>query len=228
MLTIDEIKEVRFRTGKGNTYYKADDVDAFIDEVVETFEAKNNEKAELVHKMDILATRIEQYRADEETVRNALLSAQKVADTTLKDANEQSEVIIKNAEAKAEKLIKDAQNKVAKEKEALNALQTLVSEMRTEIFSKVKGCIDLVSALPAEKNVAEIKAKLDREFPTPKADAFFDKPVEEESVEEVKEPAKEEPVEKPESIEDEVVAPVTENTTKFGVLKFGSNYDVDE
>ena len=37
--------------------------------------------------------------ADEETVRNALLSAQKVADSTLKEANEQSEIAVKNAAA---------------------------------------------------------------------------------------------------------------------------------
>ena len=116
MLTIDEIKDVKFRTNRGQSFYKAEDVDAFIDEVIETLEMKNNEKAELVHKMDILATRIEQYRSDEETVRNALLSAQKVADSTLKEANEQSEISLKNAKEKADKMIADAQKEVAKEK----------------------------------------------------------------------------------------------------------------
>ena len=115
MLTIDEIKDVKFRTNRGQSFYKAEDVDAFIDEVIETLEMKNNEKAELVHKMDILATRIEQYRSDEETVRNALLSAQKVADSTLKEANEQSEISLKNAKEKADKMIADAQKEVAKE-----------------------------------------------------------------------------------------------------------------
>ena len=105
MLTIDEIKDVKFRTNRGQSFYKAEDVDAFIDEVIETLEMKNNEKAELVHKMDILATRIEQYRSDEETVRNALLSAQKVADSTLKEANEQSEVSLKNAKEKGIKAV---------------------------------------------------------------------------------------------------------------------------
>lgn len=226
MLTIDEIKDVKFRTGRGSAYYKAEDVDAFIDEVVETFEQNNNEKAELVHKMDILATRIEQYRSDEETVRNALLSAQKIADTTLKEANEQSEVIIKNAEEKAENLIKDAQNQVAKEKESLNALQKLVAEMRTEIFSKVKGCIDIVSALPAEKNVAEIKAKIDKEFPTPKSDINFSKPAE--IIDEPEKEVKQKSEAKEKSGKNEEIPAASENTTKFGVLKFGSNYDVEE
>lgn len=228
MLTIDEIKDVKFRTNRGQSFYKAEDVDAFIDEVIETLEMKNNEKAELVHKMDILATRIEQYRSDEETVRNALLSAQKVADSTLKEANEQSEVSLKNAKEKADQMIADAQKEVAKEKEALVALQKLANEMRSELFMKVKNCIDIVDALPAEGVVKEIKDKLDREFPTPVADAATEK----EEHEEIKlsEPVavKEENIVVEEDDDTTASEPVTEATTKFGVLKFGSNYDVEE
>lgn len=228
MLTIDEIKDVKFRTNRGQSFYKAEDVDAFIDEVIETLEMKNNEKAELVHKMDILATRIEQYRSDEETVRNALLSAQKVADSTLKEANEQSEISLKNAKEKADKMIADAQKEVAKEKEALVALQKLANEMRSELFMKVKSCIDIVDALPSEGVVNEIKAKLNKEFPTPVADLAADKEV----VEEIKlaQPVsvKEDKVVVEDDEKTPVKEPVSEATTKFGVLKFGSNYDVEE
>ena len=219
MLTIDEIKDVKFRTNRGGSFYKAEDVDSFIDDVIETFEQKNNEKAELVHKMDILATRIEQYRSDEETVRNALLSAQKVADSTLKEANEQSEIAVKNAEKKADELIAQAQAEVKKEKDSLVALQKLANEMRTELLMKVKSCIDIV---------AEIQEKLSKDFPTPA--------VAEEVVEPKAEPVKvaEPPVEvekkepAEEIKEEKKTDPALEGTTKFGVLKFGSNYDVEE
>lgn len=227
MLTIDEIKEVKFRTGRGSSYYRAEDVDAFIDEVVETYEHLNAEKAELVHKMDILATRIEQYRSDEETVRNALLSAQKVADSTLKEANEKAEDIIANAEQEAKQIHTTAQNEILKEKEDLEALHRLAAEMRADIFTKMKNCIDLVSALPAEKSVAELKARLDKEFPTPKAThgakSNLFKPAEP-----VAEKKPEPKPEKPAKTEEEMVAAVGEHTRKFGVLKFGTNYDVDE
>lgn len=229
MLTIDEIKDVKFRTNRGGSFYKAEDVDSFIDDVIETFEQKNNEKAELVHKMDILATRIEQYRSDEETVRNALLSAQKVADSTLKEANEQSEIAIKNAEKKADELVANAQAEVKKEKDSLVALQKLANEMRTELLMKVKSCIDIVDALPTDDVVAEIQEKLSKEFPTPAV------------AEEVVETKKEEPVkvsEPPVEVEkddtktvekeEKKTDPALEGTTKFGVLKFGSNYDVEE
>lgn len=225
MLTIDEIRDVKFRTKKGGAFYNAEDVDSFIDEIIETMEQKNSERAELIHKMDILATRVEQYRSDEETVRNALLSAQKVADSTLKEANEQSEVSLKNAEAKSTKMIADAEAKVAAEKKSLIELQKLVTEMREELLLKVKSCIDIVDTLPAEGSVKEIKDRLDREFPTPLADAMGEP---EEVEEEVKAPAEEDvKVDAPKEEAPAPAAPVTENTTKFGVLKFGSNYDVE-
>ena len=78
MLTIDEIKNISFRKATLNGGYRAEDVDSFIDEVIVSFEQLKKEKTNLVHKIDVLATRVEQYRADEETVRNALLASQKV------------------------------------------------------------------------------------------------------------------------------------------------------
>lgn len=228
MLTIDEIKEVKFRTNRGGTFYKAEDVDSFIDDVIETFEQKNIEKAELVHKMDILATRIEQYRSDEETVRNALLSAQKVADSTLKEANEQSEISLQNAQKKADALIAEAQAEVKKEKDSLLELQKLANEMRNDLLMKVKSCIDLVDALPNDNVISEIQEKLAKEFPTPVVDTVEEKeePVKvAEPSAEVKEEVKEEVAEKKET---KSVEPALEGTTKFGVLKFGSNYDVEE
>ena len=64
MITIDEIKNVSFRKA-GRQGYMAEDVDAFIDEVIVAFEQLKKEKTNLVHKIDVLATRVEQYRADE-------------------------------------------------------------------------------------------------------------------------------------------------------------------
>ena len=88
MLTIDEIKNVSFR--KATRGYNADEVDSFIDEVIASFEQLKKEKTNLVHKIDRLATRLEEYRADEETVRNALLTSQKMSDACIREAKEKA------------------------------------------------------------------------------------------------------------------------------------------
>ena len=60
------------------------------------------EKTNLVHKIDRLATRLEEYKEDEETVRNALLTSQKMSDACIKEAKEKAAKIIRDAEEKSE------------------------------------------------------------------------------------------------------------------------------
>ena len=86
MISIEEAKNVQFKNSvKG---YKKEEVDQFIDEVVATLEQNKKEKIELVKKLDILAKRIEQYRKDEEDVRGALINAEKVKGSAVKQAEE--------------------------------------------------------------------------------------------------------------------------------------------
>ena len=127
MLTIDEIKNISFRKATLNGGYRAEDVDSFIDEVIVSFEQLKKEKTNLVHKIDVLATRVEQYRADEETVRNALLASLKVADACIREAKEKAAKIVRDAETKAQTLLVDANNMTAAEKEHYLQLQSDVN-----------------------------------------------------------------------------------------------------
>ena len=56
MISIDEIKNVSFRKAGMSGGYRAEDVDAFIEEVIASFEQLKKEKTNLVHKIDVLAT----------------------------------------------------------------------------------------------------------------------------------------------------------------------------
>ena len=129
MLTIDEIKNISFRKATLNGGYRAEDVDSFIDEVIVSFEQLKKEKTNLVHKIDVLATRVEQYRADEETVRNALLASQKVADACIREAKEKAAKIVRDAETKAQTLLVDANNMTAAEMNLFHFTVSLLSQL---------------------------------------------------------------------------------------------------
>lgn len=216
MLTIDEIKDISFRRGRG---YKGEDVDAFIDDVIVTFEQLKKEKSDLVRKMDILATRVEQYRADEETVRNALLSSQRVADTSIKEANVKAAEIIAEAEAKAQKMLLEANSVTAIQKDIYLKLKNDAAKLREELEKTYNKHLKTITDLPTDAVVAKAKMELDNKYPT------------EEIKEEVKEVQEdvmsvEMPVIK--DVEPQVKKSATEETfSKFGNLKFGENYDVD-
>ncbi|MBQ7504057.1 MAG: DivIVA domain-containing protein [Ruminococcus sp.] len=228
MLTIDEIKDISFRRGRG---YRGEDVDAFIDEVILTFEQMKKEKAELIRKMDILATRVEQYRADEETVRNALLTSQRIADQSVKEANAKAAAIVSDAEAKAASIQKEANATTAKQKEVYLKLKSDSVELRSELEALYKKHLETINTLPTDAVVAREQEELNRKYPT--APVEESEAVEPEYVQpETAAPAEEDVVDV--SQVEDTFEPVSTGTefvpedNKFSNLKFGENYDVDD
>lgn len=107
MLTPDKIREKSFQTtGRGS--YRAEDVDSFLNEVSASYEQMFKENGDLIKKISILAKKVEEYRADEESLKLALLNAQKLADRIVAEAKENAEKDAADAKAEAEKLRADA------------------------------------------------------------------------------------------------------------------------
>ncbi len=109
MYTIEDIKNVVFtRVGRG---YRIDEVDEFIDEVVRTMEATQKNTDALMQKLGVLADKIEEYRAQEGSIHNALLTAQRAADQITKDAQETAAKLKEESERTAAKLESEARQK---------------------------------------------------------------------------------------------------------------------
>ena len=166
MLTIDEIKNVSFRKATLSGGYRAEDVDAFIDEVIASFEQLKKEKTNLVHKIDRLATRLEEYRADEETVRNALLTSQKMSDACIKEAREKAARIIREAEEKANAISVEANNQTALEKENYLQLQADAVNLRAELIELYRSHIKTIDDLPTSEDLDKTTKELDEKYPT--------------------------------------------------------------
>ncbi len=221
MLTIEEIKNIAFRkSGMGG--YRPDDVDEFIDDVIATFEQMKAEKADLLRKMDILATKIEQYRTDEETVRNALLSSQKIADSSLKEAKDKATYIIKAAEKKSRKILTEAEMATEREKDKYEAVLNETAKLRKEMIAMYKKHLALLDEFPTDDDVKNKREELDEKYPFEPVEEIInsdDFDVEEEMVK----AAEVAPAVKP-----HVEEPKREHKNeKFDQLKFGDNYDVE-
>ncbi len=192
MLTPDKIREKSFQTtGRGS--YRAEDVDTFLEEVVASYEQMFKENSDLIKKISLLAKKVEEYRADEDSLKMALLNAQKLADKIVAEARETAEKenaeinaeiakfheVAKNAaeeaEAKAkveaEKIIADA-NAQAKEivgnANRTVTHQSLVYEMLQKETSEFKGKLiamykEHISIINQLPEIAD--EKLDEETP---------------------------------------------------------------
>ena len=230
MLTIDEIKEISFSVPRKNVY-DASEVDQFIDDVVATVEQLTAEKADLIRKLDILAKKIEQYREDEETVRNALITSQKMTDAAVKEAQSKSAYIIKAAEKKSRSILTEAEMATEREKDKYEALHAETAKLRREIIALYKKHLAVVEEMPTEEDVKARRAELDEKYPFEPAESLIaDVDVEEEMVKAVESMPESAPAAQPEIEEDVTIrTPVKAKhaADKFEELQFGDNFDVE-
>ena len=101
MLTPANIKNHYFQN-VGRGFYKSEEVDEYIAQIAASYDIVFRENKELIRKLNILASKIEEYRNDEKRIKNAIINAQRMASKLISDARRESESIIEAAEVKAQ------------------------------------------------------------------------------------------------------------------------------
>ena len=89
-------------------------------------------------KIEILAEKLEEYRADEDSLRNALLGCSEVGDSVIRESKAKAEVILRDASAKAERMVDNAQLKSRREKMTLVRMQSEVSNFKARLLATYK------------------------------------------------------------------------------------------
>lgn len=168
MLSLNDVINASFRKS-GFSGYRTDDVDQFIDEVKESYDMlikKNIEQKEeyeklkkeneqLLDKLKILADKIEDYRAEEEDIKNALVSAQKLGDASIRESRHKAEIIIKDASLKAERIVSSANQEITEQKNELERLQKAAADFRSRLLSIYREHLTLINALPTRRQEEE-------------------------------------------------------------------------
>ena len=204
MLTVKEINEVSF--GKaGFSGYKPEDVDRFIDQVAASFQellgerdaamkqasdlaALNSElaakNADSQRKLSILAQKVEAYRQEEEGIKEAILSAQRMskdlireaqsksdailqdsraqAEAKLLEANEEARRITYNAEEDAAKAAKEYTQQVEAKKAELEEVKRQVTAFRSSLLEMYKKHLECIDHIPVFRQKEERQAKPSR------------------------------------------------------------------
>lgn len=148
-MNVEDIHNVTFdRVMRG---YRPEEVDAYLDQVAAELERLQTEKADLEKKMYILAEKVDQYRNDEETLKTALLNAQRMGESVIHEARQKAETILYDATNKANQARDEALEKVAEEEMLLSRLKAEVAHFKGEILNLYKQHIESLSLLPGEE-----------------------------------------------------------------------------
>ena len=134
MLTPQEVSERAFPKASFGGYNMAQ-VDEFLDVLTEDYSTLYSENAVLKSKMKVLVEKVEEYRSTEDAMRKALMTAQRMADEMVKEAQDQRDQMLQEAKGEAEKQVEA----VRKEVEAEQFRLTSAQQATAEYVQKVKA-----------------------------------------------------------------------------------------
>ena len=163
MITAQDIREKTFEKSRfGGSGYDMASVDDFLEELADDITASQKENAVLKSKMKVLVDKIEEYRANEEALNMAVLSAQKLAVQIENDARNRAAAMIADAERQVQAQIGSIADQAAAEEKRLAAAKEATAKFlltARELCNKQLKNIDAISSgiLP-QQEPAPVKA----------------------------------------------------------------------
>ena len=231
MLSYNDIISYKFEKAGFGGGYRPEDVDKFVTRIAADFQRLEQEKSELEQKLMALAEKVEEYREDEESLRAALLGAQKLGDSIIRESKQKSEAMISAARQEADRIVSEGKRQIEREQGALTKIQKEVSNFKNRLLILYKQHLELISSIPGpdvEVDAQEIINRAQRPPQRPVPEESYPAPemaMDSASAQAVPEPMAAEPAVSEEyPVQPEPVQPVRES--RFGELKFGEGYDL--
>ena len=166
MLSPSDITNKKFE--KAAFGYKPEEVDAFINEIIYSYDVMYQEKTAAEEKLLVLAEKLEEYRANEDSLKTVLLGAQKLGENIVRDSKAKAEVLLSDAENQVKQVFAESESKIIKEKETLSTLQKETAEFKKQLLAMYRQHLELISLMPEnneEKASEEVAEELVSEEP---------------------------------------------------------------
>ena len=151
MMTPQEVSEHSFAKASFCGYNMAM-VDEFLDVLTADYTTLYKENAVLKGKMKVLVDKVEEYRATEDAMRMTLLSAQKMANAMVAEAEAKKQEAIQQAEGEAQRRMAALKHEIESEElrltAAKNATAAYVAKLK-ELYTHEQEYISRLSELTA-------------------------------------------------------------------------------
>ena len=158
MITAQDIREKTFEKSRMNGYDMAS-VDDFLEEIAEDISSAQKENAVLKSKMKVLVDKIEEYRANEEALNMAILSAQKLAVQIESEARQRAASMIEDAERQVKARVGSIEELTAAEERKLADAQSATRSFLARAKEVCSAQLNQLLAIGGELNLPEEPAE---------------------------------------------------------------------
>lgn len=145
MLAPHELKNREFT--KSLRGYSTVEVDEHIDFIIEKYSELYRENDELEKKLRLTEAQLDAMKGEEESIRSALVNAQKASTRIINEANERADVIMRSAKNSCDRLIAEFKANIKKETERLNEARKEVAAFKAALFEEYQAHIELIEKI---------------------------------------------------------------------------------
>ena len=211
MITPQQIEQISFNRATFGGY-DMQAVDEFLEPLTEDYITLYKENALLKSKMKVLVGKLEEYRNNEASMKDAIVNAQMTCDKMVKEAEAKCTQMLSEANATAAENLKNSDALIAAEEARVEEAKKVASAKIDELQTQLRSCLNALERIKANNQPATPVA--------PVADSVADEIAAnlQALVGTTEETA---PKAEPRH-------PINDTTTsKFANLQFGRNYDVN-
>ena len=146
MFTPQQIDQVSFGNAAFNGYDKRD-VDEFLEPLTEDYVTLYKENALLKSKMKVLVSKLEEYRKNEASMKDAIVNAQKTCDMMVKEAEAKCAQMLRDANATAAENAKNADALIAAENARVEEAKRVAAVKISELQEQIATCIQALERI---------------------------------------------------------------------------------
>ena len=226
MFTPQQIDQISFsRATFGG--YDMQSVDEFLEPLTEDYVTLYKENALLKSKMRVLVGKLEEYRKNESSMKDAIVNAQKTCDMMVREAEAKCTQMLTDANAAAAANAKNADALIAAENARVEEAKRLATAKIEELQAQIRSCIQALDRIKDANRPLNTSVKAAPAFDYDRSEAAAKQAADTEAVAneismslEALVGTTDEPAPKVEPRHT-----VSDTTGKFANLQFGRNYD---
>ncbi len=146
MFTPQQIDQISFgRAAFGG--YDMQAVDEFLEPLTEDYVTLYKENALLKSKMKVLVSKLEEYRKNEASMKDAIVNAQKTCDMMVKEAEAKCTQMLNDANAAAAENAKNADALIAAENARVEDAKKAAAAKITDLQEQIRTCIQALERI---------------------------------------------------------------------------------
>lgn len=132
--------------GRAFRGYDEDEVDDFLERVIQDYEALIRQNKELEERMEHMNERLQHFSNIEESLSKAIIVAQETSEEVKSNARKEAQLILKEAEKNADRIVSEALNKSRKIALEVEEVQRHAAIFRARFRSLIQAQLEMLES----------------------------------------------------------------------------------